>query len=430
MLFCIAHRAWKQRAADDGGDRGRIQKRAAFWRTASARLPADLQGEEGDMKRKGEAFRKGRSREGSSRGSFIITLLLVVAIGVFAFSGWKLFGFYLDYKQGSDEYSELNDEFVKKSPAKDGTGAGTEKTGGAHGSDGAAPGGGTQGSDGAGDGTQGSAGTGDGAQGSAGTGDGAQGPAGTGAADGSQGAAGSRPGASSASQEGALTDVAKLEDPAKLTSVLDGTHRESTLENGETKSLPKLVNPVDFAQLQRVNPEVIGWIRVGAVNVSYPVTQAKDNDYYLHRTFKKVDNFAGCIFENCANSPHFTDQNTIIYGHNMKNGSMFGQLKKFSEQETLDKNPYFWIFTKDFIYQYRIFSSSVVSKIGDPYITRFSKDDYQKFIDKSIASSEIDCGDVKVTTDDRIVTLSTCTGNDATRRIVQGVLVQVYIAVD
>ena len=190
------------------------------------------------------------------------------------------------------------------------------------------------------------------------------------------------------------------------------------------------MNPVDFAQLQRVNPEVIGWIRVGAVNVSYPVTQAKDNDYYLHRTFKKVDNFAGCIFENCANSPHFTDQNTIIYGHNMKNGSMFGQLKKFSEQETLDKNPYFWIFTKDFIYQYRIFSSSVVSKIGDPYITRFSKDDYQKFIDKSIASSEIDCGDVKVTTDDRIVTLSTCTGNDATRRIVQGVLVQVYIAVD
>ena len=229
------------------------------------------------MKRKGEAFRKGRSREGSSRGSFIITLLLVVAIGVFAFSGWKLFGFYLDYKQGSDEYSELNDEFVKKSPAKDGTGAGTEKTGGAHGSDGAAPGGGTQGSDGAGDGTQGSAGTGDGAQG----------PAGTGAADGSQGTAGSRPGASSASQEGALTDVAKLEDPAKLTSVLDGTHRESTLENGETKSLPKLVNPVDFAQLQRVNPEVIGWIRVGAVNVSYPVTQAKDNDYYLHRRSRR-----------------------------------------------------------------------------------------------------------------------------------------------
>ena len=72
----------------------------------------------------------------------------------------------------------------------------------------------------------------------------------------------------------------------------------------------------------------------------------------------------------------------------------------------------------------------MVSKIGDPYITRFSKDDYQKFIDKSIASSEIDCGDVKVTTDDRIVTLSTCTGNDATRRIVQGVLVQVDIAVD
>ena len=186
--------------------------------------------------------------------------------------------------------------------------------------------------------------------------------------------------------------------------------------------------PVDFAQLQNINPEVIGWIRVGSVNISYPVAQAKDNDYYLHRTFKKVDNFAGCIFENCNNSPFFTDQNTIIYGHNMKNGSMFGQLKKFKEQETFDKNPYFWMFTKDFIYQYRIFSSSIVSKIGDPYITRFSDEDFQKFIEKSISSSEIKCGDVSVTTDDRIMTLSTCTGDDATRRILQGVLVQVYIS--
>ena len=90
--------------------------------------------------------------------------------------------------------------------------------------------------------------------------------------------------------------------------------------------------------------------------------------------------------------------------------------------------PYFWMFTKDFIYQYRIFSSSIVSKIGDPYITRFSDEDFQKFIEKSISSSEIKCGDVSVTTDDRIMTLSTCTGDDATRRILQGVLVQVYIS--
>lgn len=313
-------------------------------------------------RRQGDAYQRSKRSAGGAAGTFLITLLLVIAVGVFAYSGWRLYNYYRAYKQGTDEYSELNEEYVK--PAESAA-ADTQKE--------------------------------------------------TEASSASSGAE-------------VLTDLTSLENPTARSEILEGANRESTVENGQTKELPKLKNPVDFAQLQNINPEVIGWIRVGSVNISYPVAQAKDNDYYLHRTFKKVDNFAGCIFENCNNSPFFTDQNTIIYGHNMKNGSMFGQLKKFKEQETFDKNPYFWMFTKDFIYQYRIFSSSIVSKIGDPYITRFSDEDFQKFIEKSISSSEIKCGDVSVTTDDRIMTLSTCTGDDATRRILQGVLVQVYIS--
>lgn len=331
------------------------------------------------MTQRGALNRAIQRREGNAFGTFLITVLLVVAIGVFVYSGWRLLGYYLDYKKGSDEYSELNREFVNSDPGQDSP---SER-----------------------------------------------------AQNADKETEETSPGASSGSTEktpeeggAVLTDITRLENPATRTSVLDGAHRESTVENGETKALPKLKNPVDFAELQGINPEIIGWIRVGAVNISYPVCQAKDNDYYLHRTFKKVDNFAGCIFENCDNSPFFTDHNTIIYGHNMKNGSMFGQLKKFSEQETVDRNPYFWIFTKDFIFQYRIFSSSIVSKIGDPYIIRFAREDFRKFIDKSIESSDVKCGDVRVSEDDRIVTLSTCTGNDATRRILQGVLEQVYIS--
>lgn len=313
-------------------------------------------------RRQGDAYQRSKRSAGGAAGTFLITLLLVIAVGVFAYSGWRLYNYYRAYKQGTDEYSELNEEYVKPAePAAADTQKETEAS-------------------------------------------------------------------SASSGAEVLTDLTSLENPTARSEILEGANRESTVENGQTKELPKLKNPVDFAQLQNINPEVIGWIRVGSVNISYPVAQAKDNDYYLHRTFKKVDNFAGCIFENCNNSPFFTDQNTIIYGHNMKNGSMFGQLKKFKEQETFDKNPYFWMFTKDFIYQYRIFSSLIVSKIGDPYITRFSDEDFQKFIEKSISSSEIKCGDVSVTTDDRIMTLSTCTGDDATRRILQGVLVQVYIS--
>lgn len=342
-------------------------------------------------------------RAGSAFGTFLITLLLVIAVGVFLYSGWRLFGYYMAYKQGSDEYSDLNAEFVNTNPAPVSAGAKDAGGGAAQEPDGSA--------------AQGQASAQSGGQESAQS-------AGQTSAE-SEGQA-------FAQTEGqksnvVLADVTQLENPVTLKAVLDGAYRESTVENGETKELPKLVNPVNFEELQKVNPEVIGWIRVGAVNISYPVAQAKDNDFYLHRTFKKVDNFAGCIFENCNNSPYFTDQNTIIYGHNMKNGSMFGQLKKFGEQETIDKNPYFWIFTKDNIFQYRIFSSSIVSKIGDPYIVRFAEADFEKFIENAIASSEIDCGDVEVTKGDRIVTLSTCTGDDATRRILQGVLVQVYL---
>ena len=341
---------------------------ASWFASASGLLASTSQNKGKTMAyRRGGAGRSKYRNEGSAFGTFIITLLLVVAVGVFCYSGWRLFGYYRDYKQGSDEYKDLNEEFAAPVTGNPDTpAAGSSET--------------------------------------------------------------DTPDVPESSKGEVLKDLAQLEDTSARASVLDSAYRESAVENGETKSLPKLVNPINFKELQEINSEVIGWIRVGAVNISYPVAQAKDNDYYLHRTFKKVDNFAGCIFENCDNSPFFSDQNTIIYGHNMKNGSMFGQLKKFSEQETLDKNPYFWIFTKDFIYQYRIFSSSVVSKIGDPYIIRFSEEDFKKFIDKSIASSEIKCGDVSVTTKDRIVTLSTCTGNDATRRILQGVLVQVYLS--
>ena len=79
----------------------------------------------------------------------------------------------------------------------------------------------------------------------------------------------------------------------------------------------------------------MGWLRIRALGISYPVVQGEDNDFYLHRTFEKEDNFAGCIFVNCDNSGNFTDQNTIIYGHNMKDGSMFGKLKKFREEQIL-----------------------------------------------------------------------------------------------
>ena len=74
------------------------------------------------------------------------------------------------------------------------------------------------------------------------------------------------------------------------------------------------------------NKYIVAWLRVGAIDISYPVTQGKDNDYYLHNTFENQPNIAGCIFMDHGCKKDFSDPNTIIYGHNMRNLSMFGKL--------------------------------------------------------------------------------------------------------
>lgn len=228
-------------------------------------------------------------------------------------------------------------------------------------------------------------------------------------------------------QEQESENIDNLEDDDALQSI-SGQEVRKVFEDGEEKTLPVLKNPIDFTQLLSVNSDIVGWLRIRALDISYPVVQGKDNDYYLHRTFEKTDNFAGCLFVNSYNMGDFTDQNTIIYGHNMKNGSMFGKLKNFSDPEVFKKSRYFWIFTPDFIYQYRIFSASVVDKTGLTYQISFTDDEFDQFISRAYSNSVVDNQGVTVTKEDRIVTLSTCTGDDSTRFVVMGKLAQIYAA--
>lgn len=228
-------------------------------------------------------------------------------------------------------------------------------------------------------------------------------------------------------QEQESENIDNLEDDDALQSI-SGQEVRTVFEDGEEKTLPVLKNPIDFTQLLSVNSDIVGWLRIRALDISYPVVQGKDNDYYLHRTFEKTDNFAGCLFVNSYNMGDFTDQNTIIYGHNMKNGSMFGKLKNFNDPEVFKKSRYFWIFTPDFIYQYRIFSASVVDKTGLTYQISFTDDEFDQFISQAYSNSVVDNQDVTVTKEDRIVTLSTCTGDDSTRFVAMGKLAQIYAA--
>ena len=180
---------------------------------------------------------------------------------------------------------------------------------------------------------------------------------------------------------------------------------------------------VDFDKLKSVNEDVVGWIYVDALpDISYPIVKGKDNQTYLHQTYEKNYNFAGTIFVDYENSGDFSDCNTLVYGHNMKNGSMFGHLKKFREDDKLYKqDKYFWILTPERNYRYEIITAYTTGVNSDTYtLFKGPGEEFEKYLETIKGYSEIQTDDTDLTIKDKIVTLSTCTGNESTRFVVQG----------
>ena len=172
------------------------------------------------------------------------------------------------------------------------------------------------------------------------------------------------------------------------------------------------VNPpeVDFDALKAINDDVVGWLELEAIpSISYPIAQGEDNEYYLHRTIKKTYNFAGSVFIDSTNASDFSDCNTIIYGHNMKDKTMFGKLNNYKDEEFYKENPYFYIYTPDYTYRYDIFSCYLARVDNEvDFYTQFATDEqFQEFLDGVKAQSAYDTG-VEVTPEDKVITLMTC----------------------
>lgn len=197
--------------------------------------------------------------------------------------------------------------------------------------------------------------------------------------------------------------------------------RDVAIKNADDKEKFR----VDFDELMKINDDTVGWIRFykEPSQINYPVVQGEDNDLYLHKTFSANENTLGAIFVDAAASSDFTDKNTIIYGHRMKDGSMFRKLEEYKDKDFWKENPYFYIYTPDGKeITYKIYSVGQVLDTSDTYLTSFAgEEDYQKFLDMTMKEADYDTG-VKVTTDDTIVTLSTCTAaSDENRFVVRGV---------
>lgn len=145
------------------------------------------------------------------------------------------------------------------------------------------------------------------------------------------------------------------------------------------------ISPIDFEALSEVNPDVVGWIRIPDTNVDYPIVQTDDNDKYLHTSFEGEESIAGTVYLDFESDSDMMGFNNILYGHNMKNGSMFKDIVKYKDQSYFDEHKYFEIYTPERTIRLKAISCYYAK--AEPIVrkTRFkTRESYEAFIKEMI----------------------------------------------
>lgn len=188
--------------------------------------------------------------------------------------------------------------------------------------------------------------------------------------------------------------------------------------------------PIDFESLTAQYPDIYAWIQIPGTQIDYPIVQhPSDNSYYLNHTPDGRKKVEGAIFTENYNSKDFEDPNTVIYGHNMKNGSMFKGLHKYKDKQFFSENSEIIIYQEGRVLRYKIFAAYVYD--SRHLMLSFDFDDiniYRSYLNfvltKKDMSSNINTT-VGVSPEDKIITLSTCNNNDSQRYLVQAVLLSI-----
>lgn len=181
-----------------------------------------------------------------------------------------------------------------------------------------------------------------------------------------------------------------------------------------------------FSTLQEINKDTVGWLTVNNTRIDYPVVQAKDNDYYLRRDYYQNKNRHGWIFMDYRNNPDELNENTIIYGHNLANQTMFGTLRYALNSYWYKKsaNQIITFNTPNENMKFQIFSIYTIPTTNDYLdITFPTTDAYQAYIDLVKGRSIYDFN-IEVATDDKILTLSTCANGNDKRLVIHAKLIK------
>ena len=210
----------------------------------------------------------------------------------------------------------------------------------------------------------------------------------------------------------------------------EGTEAEGT-ESGQQSYDEAEIPSVDFEKLWETNTDVCAWIYVPGTEVDYPILQNADasdmhDSYYLNHTIEGAAGLPGSIYIEPCNAGDFTDSNTVVYGHSMKNRTMFGSLREFMDAEFFEEHPYIYVVTPEKNLVYVIARQAVYDDRHIMATYDFEDErDYEAFLD-SLSEQEGNIREeVPITTDSRLITLSTCVSNDSdSRLLILGVLAE------
>lgn len=169
-------------------------------------------------------------------------------------------------------------------------------------------------------------------------------------------------------------------------------------------SLPE--REIDFSELLRINREGNAWIYCPGTIIDYPVAQGSDNAYYLDRTFDGRANKVGSIFLDYRNDPNYQDKNSVLYGHHMRNGSMFASIVGYKKQSYYDAHPVFYLYTKEQTYIVELFAG-FVKDASDTKLSFQDEEEFLAYVEELKERSTFQAN-VQVNPEDRILTMSTC----------------------
>lgn len=177
---------------------------------------------------------------------------------------------------------------------------------------------------------------------------------------------------------------------------------------------------IDFELLNDTNEDIVAWLYIPGTQVDYPVCRGTDNTYYLHHNAEKEKNILGAVFVDASNERDLSDPHLLIYGHNMRQGQMFGELSSYESADFLQQQPYVYLYTPEELHIYQIYSVYRCEPSDDTYTTGFTfrTKSYMDWLNYTFEKETYETGtEQMVNAGQQVLTLSTCADGDRKDRL-------------